>query len=542
MRTVEKPPVVRACMCLHAPDRVRQIHAGSAAGIVPGSRQALSLTMTAFVLLCITVARLVFATRPARDHADTGPQGAERRSSRLWRLPCYGLLTVSATFASQTLAGMTALVGATLFDGSGAPPLPNAAVVVWNGRIHDAGPANRVSIPAGSDVIDLTGKWIIPGLIDAHVHFFQSGGLYTRPDVIDLRHIRSYAREIATIRQQLPATLARYLDSGVTSVVDLAGPAWTYDLRKLAGEPTASPRVVLAGPGLAPELPTGLDGKDAPAVVVRTPEQARRALQILAERQPDLLKIWFARSPGMDLQREFRWVHAAIDEAHERGLRVAAHATQLEIAREMLQAGADILVHSIDDQLIDPELLKQMQTKGILYIPTLGVGQRYAEVLGQQLVLSPYELALGDSGVIASFDDLQRLFRGRGRPHGLPDNRVARENLVRVHRAGIRVAAGSDAGNIGSLHGPGLHHELELMVNAGLTPAQVLISATSGGAEVMGRGHELGRIEPGMLADLLVLEASPLADIRNSRRVVMVMKGGRVLRCKARSLHAGCKE
>jgi hypothetical protein len=77
--------------------------------------------MTAFVLLCITVARLVFATRPARDHADTGPQGAERRSSRLWRLPCYGLLTVSATFASQTLAGMTALVGATLFDGSGAP-------------------------------------------------------------------------------------------------------------------------------------------------------------------------------------------------------------------------------------------------------------------------------------------------------------------------------------------------------------------------------------------------------------------------------------
>jgi len=447
-----------------------------------------------------------------------------------------------AVITGNALAGVTALAGATLFDGSGEKPLLDAVVVVRDNRIVDVGPASRVSIPAEATVTDLRGKWVVPGLVDAHVHFFQSGGLYTRPDVIDLRDVYPYDREIADIRRKLPATLGRYIASGVTSVVDMAGPAWTYELRRLAGSVAASPRVVLTGPALAPELRPGLDGDDAPAVVVRTPTQARWTVNALAARQPDLLKIWFAPSPGMDLEREFQWVHAAIDEAHELGLRVAVHATQLKIAREMVLAGVDILVHSVDDELIEPELLSHMRERGVLYIPTLGVGRRYAEVLGQRLALSPFERAMADSDVVASFDDLRWLTRGRARKRSVPDNRIANENLLRVHRAGIRIAAGSDAGNIGSLHGPGLHHELELMVEAGLTPAQVLQAATRGGAEVMGRGNELGRLQPGMLADLLVLDANPLADIRNTRRIVMVMKGGQVLRCHAKALPAGCPD
>lgn len=459
----------------------------------------------------------------------------------LRRIGC-GLLCCAFVIAGNALAGVTVLTGATLFDGSDVQPLPDSVVVVRDGRIVDIGPAGRVPIPAGAVVTDLRGKWIIPGFIDAHVHFFQSGGLYTRPDVIDLRRIRPYAEEIATIRRQLPATLARYIASGVTSVVDMAGPAWTYDLRRVASDHEVSPRVALAGPALAPELRPGLDGDDAPAVVVRTPEQARRAVRTLSAEQPDLLKIWFAPSPGMDLEREFRWVHAAIDEAHEQGLRVAVHATQLDLAREMVLAGADILVHSIDDGIIEPQLLARMRARGVLYIPTLGVGRRYAEVLGQQLELSPFERAIGDRDVIDSLDDLRRLSRESPRRRSVPDNRIANENLLRVHRAGIAIAAGSDAGNIGSLHGPALHRELALMVEAGLTPAQVLLSATRGGAAVMGRGNDLGRLQPGMLADLLVLAANPLADIRNTRRIVMVIKGGRVLRCDARALPAGCAQ
>ena len=117
---------------------------------------------------------------------------------------------------------ITVLSGATLLDGSGAPPLSNAVVVVRDDRIADIGPLGQVLIPSGAAVTDLRGKWILPGLVDAHVHFFQSGGLYTRPDVIDLRHVRPYDIEIGTIRRQLPAKLAGYTRSGVTSVVDLA--------------------------------------------------------------------------------------------------------------------------------------------------------------------------------------------------------------------------------------------------------------------------------------------------------------------------------
>lgn len=449
------------------------------------------------------------------------------RTSRLISRLCCGLLIAAVVVVNQARSEVTVLAGATVFDGTGAGPIADAVVVIRDGRIADIGPAGRVAVPAGSDVRRLDGKWIMPGLIDAHVHFFQSGGLYTRPDVIDLRRIRPYAREIAALRAQLPETLARYIASGVTAVVDLAGPDWVYDLRQLAGELPASPRLALSGPGLAPFLPRGLDGKDAPAVVVRTPGQAREEVRRLATRRPDLIKIWFVPKPGMDLDQEFQWVHAAIDEAHGRGLRVAAHATQREVARRMVAAGADILAHSIDDQPADQKLLAQMRANGVLYIPTLGVSQRYAEVLGQTLTLSSFERSHADPAVIASLDDMARLFPGRGRRVRLQDNRTARGNLLRVHEAGITVAAGSDAGNIGTLHGPALHRELELMVQAGLTPAQVLTAATHGGAVVMGRGTELGRLAPGYRADLLVLEDSPLADIRNTRRIALVMIDGR---------------
>jgi len=459
----------------------------------------------------------------------------------LYRIGC-GLLLAMATCAVPAAGGLTVLAGATVFDASGAGPIQDALVVIRGDTLVDIGPADRVPVPPGSTVYDVHGKWILPGLVDAHVHFFQSGGLYTRPDVIDLRDIRPYAREIAELRDRLPETLARYLASGVTSVVDLAGPDWVLDLRRLAGSLPEAPRLVISGPGLAPYLPRGLDGEHAPAVVVRTSAQARTAVQRLAERRSDMIKLWFVPRPGMDLEREFRWVRAAVDEAHAHGLRVAAHATQLDIARRMVAAGTDILVHSVDDRPIDDALLAQLREKEVLYIPTLGVSLRYAEVLGRQLRLTAYERALGDPSVIATLDDMAWLFPGRGRRVAMPDTATARDNLLRVHQAGITIAAGSDAGNIGTLHGPALHRELELMVQAGMAPADVLIAATRGGAQVMGRSSELGRLAPGYHADLLILDASPLLDIRNTRRVALVMQDGRFVHCVPARLAIPCPD
>ncbi|MGH8521633.1 MAG: amidohydrolase family protein, partial [Gammaproteobacteria bacterium] len=127
-----------------------------------------------------------------------------------------------------------AFVGATLIDGTGRASRPDATVLIENEHISAVGNTSALTIPKNAKIFDVSGKWIVPGLIDAHVHFFQSGGLYTRPDVIDLRAVRPYEKEIAGIREQLPATLARYLASGVTSVVDMGGPNWTFEVRELA--------------------------------------------------------------------------------------------------------------------------------------------------------------------------------------------------------------------------------------------------------------------------------------------------------------------
>jgi imidazolonepropionase-like amidohydrolase len=442
-----------------------------------------------------------------------------------------GLGTVFASPAMQTepqQATTTAFIGATVFTATGATPLPDAVVLVNGDRIAAVGPRDQMAIPPQASVIDVTGKWIIPGLIDAHVHFFQSGGLYTRPDVIDLRRIRPYAEEIAALRRDLPATLARYIASGVTSVIDMAGPDWIFDLRSREYTRGVAPRVLLTGPALAPQLPPGLDGEHAPGIVVRTPAQAREAVKRLLVARPDILKIWFVPKPDMDLERELAWVRVAVEDAHAHDLRVAAHATQLELARRMVAAGIDILVHSIDDRPIDRELLAQMRDRGTLYITTLDVMEGYHEVLGRQVRLTGIERANADPRVIASFDDLARLFPGYRPRHSLPDNHVVFENLVRVQRVGITVAAGSDAGNIGTLHGPALHRELELMVEAGLSPAETLIAATRGGADVMGHRNDLGTLEPGKLADLVILDANPLTQIQNTRRIAWIVKGGRL--------------
>lgn len=144
-----------------------------------------------------------------------------------------GLLAVGPIFALQT-GSVIMIVGATLIDGTGRPAVKNAAIIIENGRIRDIGPRGNVRVPSNVRTIEAKDKWIIPGLIDAHVHFFQSGGLYTRPDVIDLTKRRPYRTELDWIKERLPVTFARYLACGITGVVDVGGPMWNFEVRETA--------------------------------------------------------------------------------------------------------------------------------------------------------------------------------------------------------------------------------------------------------------------------------------------------------------------
>ena len=426
-------------------------------------------------------------------------------------------------------ATSTAFTGATIVNSSGAPPIADGVVVVTGERIAAVGPRDKVAIPAGATLVDLKGKWIIPGLIDAHVHFFQSGGLYTRPDVIDLRDLRPYAEEIAFIKKRLP--FARYLACGVTAVADVGGPLWNFEVRELANKAVHAPRVAVAGPLVSTWQPPKLKVDDPPIIEVHSGNEARALVKRLVEREPDLVKIWFIHRRGDDLKAQAELVRAAVEESHAAAVRVAVHATQLEVARTAVEAGAEVLVHSVDDKAVDDDFLRLLKEKDVVYTTTIVVNEGYAEVFGQCVELNDVETRCGDPLVIATFADVAKLDPKRAppkRPHP-PTNPVVLANLKRVQAAGICVAAGTDAGNIGTLHGPSLHREFELMRDAGLTPAEILRAATFGGARVMGREKELGTLEPGKLADLVILDADPLADVVNLRKIHRVVKGGVVL-------------
>ena len=267
-------------------------------------------------------------------------------------------------------------------------------------------------------------------------------------------------------------------------------------------------------------------------VLVATAAPARAEVEQQLRQAPDLVKIWFVHH-GRDLAPDVAWIRAAVAASHAAGVRAVAHATQARVARAVVEAGADILAHSIDEGSIDDGLLAAMKARDVIYVTTLSVGRGYEAVLGRHVALNPIERRLGDPQAIASFEDLDMVPRHlvpgwvRPRPRQ-PLDPVAAGNLRRVQAHGIRVAAGSDAGNIGTLHGPALHGELELMVEAGLTPMQALTAATQGGARVMGRSADLGTLTVGKLADFVVLDADPLADIRNTQRIHRVVKGGQM--------------
>jgi len=188
----------------------------------------------------------------------------------------------------------TAFAGATLFDGSGADPVEDAMVVVLGDRVVAAGPKNTVTLHESTRVVDMTGKYIAPGLVDAHIHYFQSGGLYTRPDVIDLRARRSYESEMAEIEAELETTFRRYLASGVTAVVDVGGGYWNFEVREQANSRLHAPRTAVAGPLVSTVSRPQMDIGDPPIIEVDSPEMARELVRKQLEYEPDLVKrnVW----------------------------------------------------------------------------------------------------------------------------------------------------------------------------------------------------------------------------------------------------------
>ncbi|MFN8059198.1 MAG: amidohydrolase family protein [Vicinamibacterales bacterium] len=399
----------------------------------------------------------------------------------------------------------TAFVGARLIDGTGDAPIENAILLVRDGRVEAAGPASAVSVPEGFARVDVAGKTIMPGLINAHGHVNDVVGLKSAPE--------QYTT--ANIERQL-GLYARY---GVTTVFSLGGDGPEgFAVRDAQDVPTlATARLFVAGQ----------------IVTANEVQAARQMVDKVADTKPDLIKIRVDDNLGTTPKMDQTVWEAVIEESHSRGLRVAAHLYYLEDARALLVKDVDFIAHSIRNSLVEDDMTRFFKAKDVCLSPTLTREvSTYVYESTPAFFSDPFFLREADPDVLKQLQDPKRqaaLKTDKAAQTYKAQLPVAMKNLKRLSDAGVRIAFGTDTGPAGRFQGYFEHMELELMVKAGLTPMRVIVAATSDAARCMHVADRLGTLAPGMEADFLVLARNPLDDITNSKSLESVwIHGNRV--------------
>jgi imidazolonepropionase-like amidohydrolase len=450
-----------------------------------------------------------------------------------WIVVFIALLHAAPVPAQQTRA----FVGGTLVNGTGAAPVRDAVLVVQGNRITCAGSRTACPVPAGAESIDVTGSWIIPGIVDAHVHYSQTGWADGRPDALDMRERFPYDETIAKLRDPAPFWQS-YLCSGVTATFDVGGFPWTWGLRARAEAAVDAPHVSAAGPLLSTrDHWLNLPG-ERQFLHIASDSAVDAGARYLIVTGTDAVKVWFLAGENSPDAAAFRdRLLRAGAHAREAGVPLIVHATNLWGAKQAVAAGAKLLVHGVSDQPLDDAFLAAAKEVGTVYTPTLIVGDGYAQLRARDFNEDPYEMACVDPATRA------KAFLSDSLPGAPPADRIAAAteraaaqfeleaaNVLRAHRAGIPIAMGTDAGNPLTLHGPSVFLEMEALQRAGLSPMEVLVASTRNGALAMGRLDDFGTLEAGRIADFVVLEADPTVDIANARRIDRVVRNGMIHR------------
>ena len=419
----------------------------------------------------------------------------------------------------------TVFEGGRLITGDGSAPIENSAFVIQGNRIITVGRRGEVTVPQGATRIDLTGKTVIPGLIDAHSHIGYMRNLtsgpqnYTRDNIIDHMHRFAYHGVVASMAYgsdfgELPYVLRDETAAGVY--------------------PNAA-RFLTAGRGLAPQDEISPNNMRHSAILIRTEDDIWNAVQELMSHKVTMLKTWVDDRGGQIRKFPPATYRAIIDEAHRHNIRVVVHATGLEDVKGLLRADVDGLAHMVSD--VDDELIELLKTRPNTFF-TLALGGP------RRLVYSPWINPVHP--LIQETVPPQQIARLQTRlastkPEDLAKAQVAWDKLARgikrLSDAGVRIGVGTDGGGQqgDQFIGWTMHTELENMVTAGMTPAQVLVAATRTSAGIAGL-DDLGMVAVGKSADFVVLDANPLDDITNTRRINRVyMRGREVARADLRA-------
>jgi imidazolonepropionase-like amidohydrolase len=449
---------------------------------------------------------------------------------------------------SASIYSQTFIKNVTIVDVVNKRLIPAQTVEINKDIITNVQLAGKKAFSSNALVIDGTGKYLMPGMTDAHVHFFQSGGLYTRPDVLDFRKYVPYNKEIEAGHQNMEALLKRYLMAGITSVIDVGA---TYNFLKLRDSLSGNkllPSVYMTGPLLTtykPQVFIGLKN-DEPFRLVSTIEDARKAINEQLPYRPDFIKIWYIVSLGKDgVEAEARkyepLIKEIIQEAHKNKLKVAVHATERVAAQIAVQNGCDFLVHNIEDEVVSDSFVQLLKAGKVILSPTLTVMDNYYNTFGQKINYNTYDLKNSDPEAIGSIYDIkhlsnaviptlkQRFDQPQMKARILRTDSIRRVNLKKLIDGGVVIAAGTDAGNIGTQHASSFKNELKLMQESGLSIWQVLQSATISPAKILDKEMVSGSITKGKIADMILLNADPTKSLENLTAINRVFKNGNVL-------------
>ena len=394
-------------------------------------------------------------------------------------------------FAGQPAAQsqVTVFEGARLIVGDGSAPIENAAFVVDGARFTQVGPAGQVKVPAGATRVNLAGKTVMPGIIDTHTHM---------PDT----------------REAMIDSLQRKAFYGVSVVMSLGTDAGDLAFTVREERIPGAARLLTAGRGITMPEP----GRSDVPYWVTTEAEARKAVEELAAKKVDIVKIWVDDRNGKYKKLTPELYGAVIDEAHKRGLRVTVHVYYLDDAKGLLKAGVDAFAHGVRDKEVDEEFMTLVkQRPNFVLVPNMpdrGVATDMSWLSGS-----------------VSDAELKKLqASATERPAAQQSFGIQARSLAKLSAAGVKIALGTD-GNI-----PWSHHlEMEDMVASGMTPHQVIVAATRNAAEFL-RLPDHGTIAPGKSADFIVLDASPLDDIKNTRRISDVyIRGAKLDRAALRT-------
>jgi imidazolonepropionase-like amidohydrolase len=418
------------------------------------------------------------------------------------------LILAGCSTAKQEAPTATVFEGARLITGDGSAPIENSAFIVENGKITSVSSRTgvRTDPPAGAAHIDLTGKTVMPALVDTHTHLgwaiIKTGRIdkdsYTKDNLIDHLHRLAY--------YGVAATQSMGIDPGETPYEVRANPVPDAALFHTAGRGMGRPN---AGPGQPYWKPV--------AYAIDSEADGRKAVQELADKKVDWVKIWVDDRNGTVPKLTPPLYRAIIDEAHKHDLRVVAHIYYLADAKELLRAGIDGFAHGVRDKDIDDEFMKLIKERPNVFVipnlPDIGTGLQDPAWLGET-VPAPEIKKLTDAFQNRSPEDKKK---------ATDFFAVQARNLKKLSDAGVRIGFGTDSGvTVGWTD----HEELADMVTAGMTPSQVITAATKTAAEIL-KMDQLGTVAAGKSADFIVLDANPLDNITNSRKISKVYLRGK---------------